>query len=127
MSSADDAVRSMLRSLEEKTGKNIDQWVTIGKRSGATKHGEIVKYLKTEHGLGHGYANLVAHTLLQSASVHSSEDDLIEAQYGGAKAALRPIYEKLMGEVLREASTRWSRIACGSLRPATSTRSSSAG
>lgn len=99
MPAADDAMQSMFRTLEEKTGKSIDQWVAIARKGGSSKHGEIVKHLKSEHGLTHGYANLVAHQTLQSAAVHADEGELIEGQYSGAKTALRPIYEKIMGEV----------------------------
>ena len=99
MSSADEAFQNMIQNLEEKTGKSLDQWVALAKKSGATKHGEMVKELKTKHGLTHGYANLVAHSTLQSASVHADEGDLIEAQYAGAKSALRPLYDKIMEKV----------------------------
>jgi Domain of unknown function (DUF4287)/Domain of unknown function (DUF5655) len=99
MSAADKAMESMVRSLEEKTGKPISHWVNVAKKSGAVKHGEIVKHLKDDHGLTHGYANLVAHTALESAAVHSDEGDLIELQYGGGKAALRPIYDRIIEEV----------------------------
>jgi predicted transport protein len=98
MPKADDEFQNMVRNLEEKTGKSLDQWIAIAKKTNGTKHGEIVKHLK-DNGLTHGYANLVAHSMLQSASVHADEGDLIESQYAGAKAALRPIYEKLMSEV----------------------------
>ncbi len=98
MSSADDAVETMIRNLEKNTGKSMEQWVRVAKKSGSAKHGEIVKHLKTE-GLTYGYANLVAHTTLQSASVHQDSDDLVESQYAGAKAALRPIYDQLMKKV----------------------------
>lgn len=99
MGSADDAMATMIRQLEAKTGKSLAQWVALAKKSGTTKHGEIVKALKTEHGLGHGYANMVAHETLQSASVHADEGSLIDAQYSGAKAALRPIYDALLEKV----------------------------
>ncbi|HEX2059206.1 MAG TPA: DUF4287 domain-containing protein [Thermoanaerobaculia bacterium] len=98
MASADDAMKNMIRNLEEKTGKKIGEWVKLAKAAGS-KHGDIVEHLKSEHGLGHGYANMVAHTALQSASVHADEGELIEAQYSGAKAGLRPIYDKLLKEV----------------------------
>jgi hypothetical protein len=98
MAKADEEFANMVRNLEEKTGKSLDQWIAVAKKSGAQKHGEIVKHLK-DNGLTHGYANLVAHSALQSASVHADSDDLIEQQYAGAKAALRPAYEKLMKEV----------------------------
>lgn len=96
MSSADDAVKSMIRNLEEKTGKPMAYWVATAKKSGSTKHGEMVKHLKSEHGLTHGYANLVAHSALQSAAVHAGENDLVDGQYAGAKAALRPIYGRIV-------------------------------
>lgn len=99
MSSTDEAVQNMIRNLEEKTGQSLDQWVALAKKSGATKHGEIVKDLKTKHGLTHGYANLVAHSMQKSASFHADEGDLIESQYSGAKSALRPLYHKIMEKV----------------------------
>jgi hypothetical protein len=99
MPAADDAMNSMIRSLEEKTGKPLDWWVKTAKASGGSKHGELVKFLKAEHELTHGYANLVALTVLQSAAVHADGEDLVEAQYSGAKAALRPIYDKLLSTI----------------------------
>jgi hypothetical protein len=98
MAKADEELQNMIRNLEEKTGKSLDQWIVVAKKGRGTKHGEIVKHLK-ENGLTHGYANLVAHSMLQSAAVHADEGDLIESQYAGPKAALRPIYDKLMAEV----------------------------
>jgi hypothetical protein len=67
--------------------------------SGLAKHGEIVKMLKSDHGLGHGYANLVAHKALKSDAGSAQEDDLIAAMYAGEKAALRPIHDRILGEV----------------------------
>ena len=54
---------SYFPSIERTYGKPIAHWKTlIQERSGA-KHMEVVNWLKTEHGLGHGHANaLVAHT-----------------------------------------------------------------
>ena len=99
MSAADEAMESMKRSLKEKTGKSIDDWVGLAKKSGSSKHGEVVKHLKEKHGLTHGYANLVAHETLQSASVHADGDDLVTSQYAGKKAPLRPLYDKLIEKV----------------------------
>jgi hypothetical protein len=96
MTAADEAMEAMIQNLEKKTGKPLEHWVALARKSGASKHGEIVKHLKDKHGLTHGYANLVAHSALQSASVHADEGDLVEAQYRGQKAALRPIYITLI-------------------------------
>ena len=96
MNKMDEATQNMIRNLEEKTGKSFAEWQQIARGSKLAKHGEIVKFLKSDHGLTHGYANLVAHEALQSAASHFEEDDLIAAQYAGAKAALRPIYDALV-------------------------------
>jgi len=96
MSKLDDATQNMIRNLEEKTGRPLAEWLKVARASKLSKHGEIVKFLKTEHGLTHGYANLVAHKTLGSDAAEFEGDDLIAAQYAGAKAPLRPIYDALV-------------------------------
>jgi hypothetical protein len=97
----DPQTTTMIGNLERATGVKLDQWVKRILGSGKAKHGEIVKWLKEEHGLTHGYANLLAHTAKGSAASTSgkSDDDLVSAQYAGAKAALRPWYDTLVGGV----------------------------
>ena len=68
-----------------------------GAGSGIEKHGELVKHLKAEHGLTHGYANLVA--LYARGYGEESGEDLVAAQYAGDKAGLRPIYEAIVAAV----------------------------
>jgi len=50
---------AMVANMPAKTGKSMPQWLKIAKASKLAKHGEIVKFLKAEHELGHGFANLV--------------------------------------------------------------------
>ena len=52
--------RAMVSNMIERTGKSIEQWIEIVKDNDFSKHGEIVKFLKQEHSLTHGYANLIA-------------------------------------------------------------------
>lgn len=97
----DAAVASMVANLQVKTGKSLEQWVALAKKCGKAKHGEIVKALKADHGLTHGYANLVAHEMLSGFTQPRADggDSLINAQYAGDKAALKPIYDKLIEAV----------------------------
>jgi hypothetical protein len=97
MSSPADATQSMIRNLEEKTGKPLAEWVRIARQSGHAKHREILGHLKSEHGLTHGYANLVAMTALESDK--PAAPDLVSAQYSVAKASLRPIYDRIVDAV----------------------------
>ena len=55
---------SYFPSIEKKYGRPIDEWKAMIRASPLTKHMELVNWLKTEYGMGHGHANaLVAHTL----------------------------------------------------------------
>lgn len=90
------AEQSMIDNLHKNTGKTLDEWIAIVKKENFNKHGEILKFLKTEHGFTHGFANLVAHKAKGSdAGSVSNTDDLITAQYAG-KDTLRPIYDALI-------------------------------
>ncbi|KAA9130881.1 DUF4287 domain-containing protein [Marinihelvus fidelis] len=93
---ADAQVAKMEANIAEKTGHPIDYWVKQVKASGLGKHGEIVKWLKTDHGFTHGYANLVAHRTLKSSADQHDNADLVAAQYAGPKADLKPIYDKVI-------------------------------
>lgn len=96
MTDKDPAIAKMETNIAEKTGRSVPEWITVVQQSGLQKHGEIVKFLKTDHGFSHGYANLVAHQALQSSAAHQEDDDLVAAQYAGDKAVLKPIYDKLL-------------------------------
>ncbi|QQA43408.1 DUF4287 domain-containing protein [Pelagovum pacificum] len=55
---------SYFPSIEKKYGQPISHWKALIETKTDLKHMEIVNWLKTEHGLGHGHANaLVADTL----------------------------------------------------------------
>ncbi|CAL9466832.1 hypothetical protein SUDANB171_02738 [Streptomyces sp. enrichment culture] len=57
---------SYFPSIEKTYGRPIAEWKSLLRASPLTKHGELVSWLKAEHGLGHGHANaLVAHTLAE--------------------------------------------------------------
>ena len=94
--SIDEAILTMEANIKAKTGRSVPEWVKVAKNSGHDKHGQIVKFLKSQHGITHGYANLIAHRALQTGSDQHGDDDLVAAQYAGEKAALRPIYDKLL-------------------------------
>jgi hypothetical protein len=103
MSSLDKAIQTQLDNIQKKTGKSLDELAAIIRKSGLTKHSEIRDYIKRELGLGHGDANTLVHTVLQSdgqrAAEGKSEDAVLDEIYSGAKAHMRPLHEKLMKEI----------------------------
>ncbi|TDQ46126.1 DUF4287 domain-containing protein [Actinorugispora endophytica] len=55
---------SYFPAIESRYGRPVQDWIDLIASSPLTRHMELVSWLKTEHGLGHGHANaLVAHTL----------------------------------------------------------------
>ncbi len=93
-----DQGQKMIQNLEEKYGKSLSEWIDLAKAQKLEKHGQIVKFLKSEHGFTHGFANLVAHKTLKSDAGSSEESDLIAGQYKGKEHFL-PLYKKLSAEI----------------------------
>lgn len=83
-------------ALQKKTGKSLEEWKTIALGSAMTGHMQLVDWLKSEHGLGHGYANTIAHAAKQTSAVSIDDVDLLANLFAGPKAHLRPIYDKIV-------------------------------
>jgi len=99
MNTVDKALEAQLRNLQQRSGKTLEQLHAAVRASGLAKHGEIVALLKTDFGLGHGDANLVAHQFRaasgSAAPAAAAPDTVVDEIYAG-KAALRPIHDALM-------------------------------
>ena len=95
MAKPSDMAATMLKNLPQKTGKTLEQWHGLLKKSKLAKHGQLVSLLKKDHQVTHGFANLIVAKYRESMAP-SGEPDALSAQYSGAKAALQPIYEKIV-------------------------------
>lgn len=98
--SIDPQLQTMIDNMPEKTGRSLQEWYRLLSEAGAEKHGEIMKLLKGEYRVTHGYANTISILYRQQASGGPpSTGDLVSAQYAGTKAGLLPIYETILSEV----------------------------
>jgi hypothetical protein len=95
----DKAAQTMIENLHINTGKSLEEWIFIVQKQKIEKHGQIIKYLKENHGFTHGYANMVA-LKARGADAGSvdDKDSLIENQYKGKEHFL-PLYESIIEEV----------------------------
>lgn len=94
------AEQSQWRNLEQSSGKSQAEWLELATIQNFSKHSELVNWLKSEFGLGHGNANLIAHRAKQAAAGgEPSAEELVSAQYSGAKAALKPLYDELISYI----------------------------
>ncbi|MFZ1132014.1 MAG: DUF5655 domain-containing protein [Terriglobales bacterium] len=96
-------IRKWIEELPQKTGRSIEEWITLTKTAGPPTEKERIDWLKKEHKLGTNSAAWIAGRLEgKNAEEESPEAYLetaagwVEAQYSGARAALRPLYEQLL-------------------------------
>lgn len=102
----DQATLTMIANLEKNTGRSLGDWIALVRAAGPLKHGEVVTLLKTKYGLGHGYANLVAHRAKEAATPTATGTtagtpaaaaaDPADEWFAGDKAAMRPVYDAVL-------------------------------
>jgi hypothetical protein len=81
-------------NFEGATGKPVEAWVARAKKQGLDRDEKAArKWLRDHEGLTMVQANYVLLELFAGSA--PDEDALLEAQYSGKKAALRPIYDRL--------------------------------
>ncbi|MFF2778659.1 DUF4287 domain-containing protein [Streptomyces sp. NPDC058052] len=57
MSDSPKGPASYFPSIEATYGRPVSEWFEVIRSSPLSKHMELVGWLKSEHGLGHGHAN----------------------------------------------------------------------
>jgi len=95
----DKATATQLANIEQPTGKTLAQLAGIIETSGLQKHSEIVNMLKRDLGMGHGYANTLAHVVRSAAQPPAASGDVLDATLYGPKQHLRPTHEAIMKAV----------------------------
>jgi len=89
----------MEKGLLDKTGKSLKHWIEVVNNTGLSKHGEILKFLKSDHGFTHGYANFVALKAKKGDAASHDPEELVAQQYSKGKEHLKPIYDLILKEV----------------------------
>jgi len=105
MSSVEKAYETQLNNIQKKTGKSLDELAALIKNSGLSKHSELREMLMRELGLGFGDASTLVHFVQQTDGERAAKaqgltmDQVLDEIYTGAKAAQRPIHERLMAAI----------------------------
>lgn len=93
-------LETQIANIQKRTGKTMDELKALVAASGLSKHGEIVKMLKTDLGMGHGDANTVAHLAKRDAGAKpAASANPLDELYVDKKADLRPIHEALLKQL----------------------------
>ncbi len=92
--------QSYLDNIQAKTGKTPSDFKALAKKRGLTQHGELVTWLKTEFGLGHGHANALVHVIKSAGEAGPAKvGDPLAAHFSGGKAGWRKTYDALAAKV----------------------------
>jgi len=90
-----DPAQTMIDNLPKNTGRSLEEWFGVLSGTDLEKHSELMNHLKQEYGVSHGFANGIVLRYRQRGSAPSAEN-LVDAQYAGPKAALRPLYDAIV-------------------------------
>jgi hypothetical protein len=88
-----------IRNLEARTGRTLEEWIALIKRTGPSTEKERRTWLQSAHALGRGYAWWLAAAVDAkgwSSAANYNPEAHVEALFAGSKAALRPLYETLL-------------------------------
>jgi hypothetical protein len=98
-------VAKWVDELPEKTGRSLEEWVRFIEKNGPKTENERRAWLKAEHGFGTNTAWWLAERAERGNSTWEDGDPdaylqaaarYVETMYGGAKAPLRPLHDKLI-------------------------------
>jgi len=95
-------VQNWVATLKQKSGRSLDEWLTLIRKSGPPTEKERREWLKKEYGLGTN----TAWWLAERAEGKGEDGDpdayleqanqYVEEMYSGSKAGLRPMYDALL-------------------------------
>jgi Domain of unknown function (DUF4287)/Domain of unknown function (DUF5655) len=92
-----------LDNIDAKTGKTSQRFVDLERSESLLKPGvtpgQIVSWLKTEHGLGLSHSMAIVATIKQTTQPARSDDEQVSTHFSGKKSGRRPIDDKLVEKV----------------------------
>ncbi len=96
--SPNDMIAAVTVSMKKRTGRTVEQWVALVKKSGVDPldQNAVRRWLKSEHDLPQNSRWAIADAAARAAGWERPDvEQYIDSQYAGDKAALRPIFDKL--------------------------------
>src|ERR1700722_3108904 len=85
-------METVVANCEPNTGRALPEWVALAKKA-RVKNATFARAWAKDQGLSIVYQTAVARQLFPA---EDADDDLVDAQYSGAKAGLRPIYDAVV-------------------------------
>jgi hypothetical protein len=91
--------QAYLDKVKAKTGKTPEDFARLASRKGLARHGDIVKWLKSDFSLGHGHATAIAAVVTRKDVPKASADEKISALFGASKQHWRRPCESAIAKI----------------------------
>ncbi len=99
--SSKEVEQKIIDAMKDETGATPKTWSARLKKCGHEKRNDMIKWLKTEHGLKHNYASVAVGLHLNGGKpVYADGGNLLDNQLAG-KEAMRPLYDAVKKAVLK--------------------------
>jgi len=96
-------MQKWVRELPAKTGRSLEEWIALVKKSGPLAEKDRREWLKKEYKLGTNSAICIAERAEGKGTEEDTEEgylkaagEWVEAMFAGPKAGLRPLYDELL-------------------------------
>lgn len=94
--------KEFIDSAKEKTGRSLEQWLSLVKSSGIEKRNDIIAWLKKDNGLNHMQAQFVVGIYLNEGKpVYINEENLMDNHFVKFPE-MRPMFDELSEKIISE-------------------------
>ncbi len=92
--------KEFIETAKERTGKKLEEWLPVVKKSGLGRQMEITNWLKETHKLNHMQATLLAGLCLNNGKpVYQNEESLLDNQFAKC-GEMRPLFDAISAKIL---------------------------
>jgi hypothetical protein len=95
--------QAYLDSIKKNTGLSPEDFHALAEKQGllrpGVKAGQVVGWLKSDYGLGHGHAMAMYGTIRSFDAPKLSDDDRVDKHFSGKRSQWRPTYNKILTQV----------------------------
>lgn len=92
--------QAYLDTVKSKTGKEPADFRVLAEKKGLLAEGvkttQLIDWLAADFGLGRGHAMAIIATLKPTSAKTKNPEDVLAAQFSGAKAHWRPVFDSLL-------------------------------
>jgi hypothetical protein len=93
--------QAYLDTIKAKTGKTVADFRKLAAQKKLVTYQELMTWLKSEYGLGHGHANVMALLIAKPEKFTASADTKLDKQFKGEKAKWRKPYDALAAKLVK--------------------------